>query len=354
MYNPELDKPTKSNKKIAIIDFDTPLVQAALAVQESYIMVKHTQTGWEREFKNVTTFYGRSKARDKGWIGEQNQPPRMQDKFIKAEDFEITHHSRLTEEDHIAFGRVNNMFNAIVKLPWVSGFKILVGGKGNFRDEEGHITKYKGDRPEKPIRFDAVKQYVLNKYKDHIVQEDGVEADDVVGWFAVEGLKIAKETGRNPYVLAFVDKDLLQLEAHVILYNKEEMTVFYNDSKAAALHFFKQMLAGDSTDCIVGLPNFDDKTRTKYELRKGRGIGMATAEKYLEPCETVKEMAERTTEAYKDFYGEEQSEFTCWRGNVSQRNYIDYMNENSILLRMQAFKGHKYKISDTLKKLGII
>lgn len=353
MYNSELDIPTKANKKIAIIDFDTPLVQAALAVQESYIMVRHKATGWEKEFKNKTTFYGRAKARDGGWIGEQNEK-RDEETQIKAEDFEITEHSRITEEDFIAFGRVKNMLEAITKLPWVSDYKILVGGKGNFRDEEGHITKYKGDRPEKPIRFDVVKAWVLKKYADKIIQEDNIEADDVVGWHSFEGLKISKETGRNPYVLCFVDKDLYQLEGWVLNYNKEEMTCVYNTEIEAARHFFCQMLAGDKTDCIVGLPNFTDEIRTKYEMRKGRGIGMATAEKFLESCTSAKEMAELVTEAYKSYYGDEPFDFECWRGNKSKRTYLDMMDENSILLRMQAFRGHKYKISDTLKKMEII
>jgi len=167
-------------------------------------------------------------------------------------------------------------------------------------------------------------------------------------------LKTSKKTGRNPYVMCFVDKDLYQLEGWVLNYNKEEMTCAYNTEIEAAKHFFCQMLAGDKTDCIVGLPNFTDETRSKYELRKGKGIGMATAEKFLGTCTTVKEMAERVHEAYQSFYGIEPFDFECWRGNRSKRTYLDMMDENSILLRMQAFKGHKYKISDTLKKMEII
>tara|TARA_R100001594_G_scaffold53735_1_gene87270 strand:+ start:9468 stop:10541 length:1074 start_codon:yes stop_codon:yes gene_type:complete len=355
MYNAELDIPAKHNQKTVIIDFDTPLVKAALAVQESYIMVKHKQTGWEQEFKNVTTFYGRGRAKDKGWIGTQNEKRADTGKpLISADDFEITTHSRITDEDFVAFGRLKNMLEAITKLPWVKDYKILVGGKGNFRDDIAKITKYKGDRPEKPLRFNEVKSWLLNKYSDKIIQKDGIEADDVVGWYSFAGLQQAKKTGRNPYVLAFVDKDLYQLEGWVLNYNKEEMTCVYNTEFEAGKHFFCQMLAGDKTDCIVGLPELTEEIRTKYELRKTRGIGMPTAEKLLDGSETVKEMAERVHEAYQSFYGIEPFEFECWEGNKSQRTYLDMMDENSILLRMQAFEGHQYKISDTLKKLEII
>jgi hypothetical protein len=246
------------------------------------------------------------------------------------------------------------MLETITKLPWVSDYKILVGGKGNFRDDVGKITKYKGDRPEKPLRFKEVKDWLLRKYSDNIVQKDNVEADDVVGWYAFEGLQEAKKTGRNPYVMCFVDKDLYQLEGWVLNYNNEELTCEYNTEYEAAKHFFCQMLAGDKTDCIVGLPELTDEIRDKYGLKKTRGIGMSTAEKFLDGSETIKEMAERVHEAYQSFYGTESFEFECWQGTKSKRTYLDMMDENSILLRMQAFEGHKYKISDTLRKLEII
>lgn len=355
MYDPLKDKPCANNKKIAVIDFDTPLVRASLAVQENYIVVTHKTTGWTKEFKNKTTFYGRVKARNAGWIGTQNKKREGTDKpLVVAEDFEIEELVRLTGEDFVAFGRVNKMLDMIINLPWVDGFKILVGGKGNFRDSVGEITEYKGDRPEKPLRFQAVKDYVLNKYRNYIVQEDGIEADDVIGWYSALGVKQAKETAINPYVLCFVDKDLMQCEGHILNYGKEELETFYNNQFDSAHHFFCQMLAGDTTDCIVGLPNFTDEIRTQYELRKSRGIGMATAEKYLEGCDTIKAMAKRTTEAYKSYYGEEMKDFTSWRGKSSKRNYLDFMKENGILLRMQSFKGHNYDIVEMLKKLGVV
>ena len=168
-------------------------------------------------------------------------------------------------------------------------------------------------------------------------------------------MKQAKDTGINPYVLCFVDKDLMQCEGHILNYGKQELETFYNGQFESAHHFFCQMLAGDATDCIVGLPNFTDETRTKYELRKGRGIGMATAEKYLEGCDTIKDMAERTTEAYKSYYSDgEEFDFVSWRGEESKRTYLDMMRENGILLRMQSFEGHNYDIVEMLKKLEVI
>lgn len=353
MYNPELDIPTSHNKKIAIIDFDTPVVKAALACQESFVIVRHLKTGWKKEFKNKTTFYGRGKAKDKGWIGEQNEK-RSEEEKIKAEDFEITEHSRIIEEDFVAFGRIKNMLEAITKLPWVSDYRVLVGGKGNFRDEEGHIVKYKGDRPEKPLRFNETKSWTINKYRDKIIQEDDIEADDVVGWYSMLGLQEAKKTGKNPYVMCFVDKDLYQLEGWVLNYNKEEMTTEYNTEMDAARHFFCQMLAGDKTDCIVGLPDLTEEFREKYGLPKRKGIGMATAEKLLASQTEIKGYAEVVVEAYQSFYGLKPFEFTDWRGNKSERTYLDMIDENSILLRMQSYKGHKYKLSDSLIKMGII
>ena len=51
---------------IGVVDADTILYQAALALQENYITVTHKETGWTKEFKNVTTFRGRKKSHDGG------------------------------------------------------------------------------------------------------------------------------------------------------------------------------------------------------------------------------------------------------------------------------------------------
>ena len=64
-------------------------------------------------------------------------------------------------------------------------------------------------------------------------------------------------------------------------------------------------------------------------------------------------MFERVVEAYRGYYGDVKQQFTSFRGEVFQWNYLDYLKENALLLWMQRYEGQLYDIEDTLKLLKI-
>lgn len=351
MYDPNNDIPSEDNKKTLVIDADTILITAALAVQESIILVKHKETGWEQEFKNITTFHGRKKSKDGGWIGEMNK--REGKDPISVEDFTIEKVTRITEEDYVAFGRFNQMIESMTNLPFCGDYKILIGGKGNFRDNIAKITEYKAGRPPKPLRYNEVRQWMINKYKDHVVIEDGIEADDVLAIYGNKGIQEAKKTGVNPYVLCFIDKDAYQCEGWCLNYHAEELIAKYNDQLSAAQHLYAQMLAGDVVDCIKGIPNLTPEIREKYGLKKGRGVTMDTALPFMKQFDNIKDIVSVVHEAYLSYYGEEEFEFTPWKGGIEARTYIDMMQENYQLLRMLPKKGFECNIMKVMDTLNI-
>ena len=61
------------SKKTAIIDLDAFKYALASVGENRSVLVKHKETGWEREFKNRTEFYGHYKNKTGGWLGELNK-----------------------------------------------------------------------------------------------------------------------------------------------------------------------------------------------------------------------------------------------------------------------------------------
>jgi hypothetical protein len=92
----------------------------------------------------------------------------------------------------------------------------------------------------------------------------------------------------------------------------------------------------------------------EYSLRKTASIGETTARGILASAESAKDVFERVITAYKGHYGEEMQEFTSFRGEVSERNYLDHLNEQFRLLRMRTDVtkdvGH---VKDFVKAMGI-
>lgn len=126
--------------------------------------------------------------------------------------------------------------------------------KENFRYELYKLTPYKGERPEKPewvIQWEKViKDHFINKHG--FVQPDNVEADDVVAAMAL----ICLNNGVD-YVICSPDKDLRQIPG--IFYNfakqgeGQPVTTKVSGTEARR-NFWMQVLTGDTTDNIKGVP----------------------------------------------------------------------------------------------------
>ena len=142
-------------------------------------------------------------------------------------------------------GRLHQMFEQ-VEATHYAGF--LTSGRC-FRYAAAKTKPYKGNRKhgDKPIIFPAIKEYLKQEWNFISVPE--LEADDLVS--------IYHDPLRT--VICSPDKDVLYQNKGVHYnYGKAELVVM---DEVDSTHFlWKQMLMGDSTDGIQGIPKVGPKT----------------------------------------------------------------------------------------------
>jgi len=143
--------------------------------------------------------------------------------------------------------RLEQIFNA-TKATHFAGF--LTSGRC-FRYDRAKTRKYKGNRKygNKPIIFPAIKEYLRQEWKFKSLSS--LEADDLVSIYHTDPF--------GTTVICSPDKDVL-LQNRGIHYNygKAENTTV--DEVEAITFLWKQVLMGDSTDNIPGLPKVGPKT----------------------------------------------------------------------------------------------
>lgn len=169
--------------------------------------------------------------------------------------------------------------------------KLYLTGSGNFRQEVATIREYKGNRKDyhKPRYYNELREYLIKYWNAEVV--DGQEADDALG--------IAQCTGNNT-IIATLDKDLDMIPGWH--YNWVKDVKYRVKPFEADRFFFMQLLMGDPTDNIQGVPK----------------VGAKTAEKILSDCETLPEMLEAVRQEYYAAYNDQ--------------DWVALLNENAQLL----------------------
>lgn len=153
---------------------------------------------------------------------------------------------------------INRKLDEIHGACFMGDMKIAVKGKGNWRKD--YYSDYKMNRKElEPDMKEALgyaHEYLLDRHG--AIPADGMEADDLVSIWAYEAREM-----EEPYIVAGIDKDLLQIPGNHYNFIKE--TVQFVDDDEANMNLMLQCLTGDNSDNIPGI----------------RGIGPAKAKKYL-------------------------------------------------------------------------
>lgn len=110
------------------------------------------------------------------------------------------------------------------------------------------INSYKSNRPRdwKTPVFYYLKHYILSQSGANY--QEGVEADDLVSYWSRQ-LENA--------IVCSPDKDVIYSNKKCYNYNKNEIIV--NSEEQIDKFFWKQMLMGDSSDNIAGIPGTGDK-----------------------------------------------------------------------------------------------
>lgn len=168
----------------------------------------------------------------------------------------------------------------------VSSYGGYLTGSGNFRYAIAKTQPYKGARADQilPVWLPDVRQHLVDEYNCEVVE--GIEADDKL---VIEYLKDPKNT-----IVATQDKDMNQVPG-IRIYNWKKRELVVVSPLDAHRNFYAQLLTGDTTDSIPGIP----------------GVGDKTAEKILGNLKDEKLMLIKVYSEYVKFYGKKAWEVLC-------------------------------------------
>lgn len=130
----------------------------------------------------------------------------------------------------------------------IETMRIYVSGKSNFRYDLAKTKPYKGNREtmKKPRFLSHCKQHLVEHYNALIV--NGYEADDA----------IASDMTQNGAFHCGIDKDMLQIAGRHYNYVKKEWIDVTPEE--AIIQLYRQILMGDASDNVPGLPRVGAKT----------------------------------------------------------------------------------------------
>jgi 5'-3' exonuclease len=145
-------------------------------------------------------------------------------------------------------------------------------GKSGYRYQVCPTYKANRKHRPKPIIFYALREYLKQRYT--FQEFDGLEADDLVAYYGVNN-------DDYKVVICSPDKDVLhQCIGKHFNYQKVE---FVTTSETDAEKFlWKQVLMGDSTDNIQGIPGVGIKTAENWLKDRENDIGAFVFKKYVE------------------------------------------------------------------------
>jgi len=185
-------------------------------------------------------------------------------------------------------------------------FLMAVKGPDNFRNML--YPEYKLNRhadPNKQNHFVPVLRK-LAVAENLAVESNGREADDLMRIWAEECRAIGQE-----YIICSIDKDLKCIPGkHWLMHKKAFLDISEDEAKR---HYYQQLLKGDPTDNIPGVPR----------------VGEVKAEKILAPFNTEEEFQEQVVEQYLIAYGElEWKDYLLSNGKMIhlQKHKDDYFN----------------------------
>jgi hypothetical protein len=130
----------------------------------------------------------------------------------------------------------------------ISGITMYLSGEDNYRNDIATIKPYKGNRDpnNKPTHALAIKEYIKEKWDTDVSTDE--EADDVMGYSHT----VMYTEDKDSSCICTTDKDLNMIPGwHYNLTNKN---TFYMTPEKAMEFFWTQLITGDTTDNVAGVP----------------------------------------------------------------------------------------------------
>jgi hypothetical protein len=203
--------------------------------------------------------------------------------FKEAQEF-VKHPSEYiwnrTEDKGPEFARevLDTTIKSIIDKLVPTEIEYYLSAESNFRYEVAKTKPYKGHRKNKqdPKYLDLLKGVLKSEFGAKEITR--LEADDAIGirHMGLSGSRAVQES-----VIVSIDKDLDQLPGWHFDWVKDKL---YRVSKREAdFNLFTQVLVGDATDDVPGLP----------------GCGPVKAREILASCKSSRELYERSWDAYR-------------------------------------------------------
>lgn len=195
------------------------------------------------------------------------------------------------EDDPIEYclHSVKQLLQSIIKESGADSYRLFLTGPGNFREQVAVTKPYKGNRDplNKPVHYAAIKEYLVKYWNAEVVE--GYEADDAMGVAQCGELlnhlgQIFYQSGLDSTIICSLDKDMNMIPGWHYNWRKNEK--YFVTTTQAIRSFYKQLLTGDSTDNIQGIPK----------------VGPKTAEKILAECTTEEDMYWAVLCKYSTYY----------------------------------------------------
>ena len=224
------------------------------------------------------------------------------------------------DEAYFAAGVANylRIISQISETVFANEVRIAMKGETNFRDRV--FPEYKSRRKAiiRPVNayVSMLRKFAVEDHKATAAED--MEADDLLriwhGEIEAEG---------NLPIICSIDKDLLTIPGTHYRFPKEKngnsgWNSKWNDNSLimvqtpweANLFYYKQILMGDSTDSIPGLP----------------GIGPKRAEAIIANCKSVEQLQYIVSHAYKSLMGEKWKEALILTGKlITMLPHKDYV-----------------------------
>jgi DNA polymerase-1 len=235
-------------------------------------------------------------------------PPRMGDElFIHLDSKGRKTEKEFSEEEdrrylEASWERFKKSVPELLDRLFCNEYMMAVKGDYNFRNTvypDYKMNRHTSDRIRATAFVPAIRELAV--IEDYAVASHGLEADDLLRIWANECRQLGKE-----YIIVSIDKDLKCIPGkHYNLKHKvlEEVSEF-----EAMFFYYQQILQGDSTDNIPGVP----------------GIGPVKAKKILSLCREEWEFQEAVVGVYLEMLGD---------------NWYDWLVLNTKMIHLQRFPG---------------
>jgi hypothetical protein len=195
----------------------------------------------------------------------------------------------------------------LLEIVYADDFVSAVKGENNFRNLI--MPSYKMNRHSDPNKQNQFVPIIrkLAVAEDLAIEAIDREADDLIRTWAEEARLHSKD-----YIVCSIDKDLRCIPGKHYIMNKK---IFMDVSEEQALfNYYFQLLKGDQTDNIRGVP----------------GVGDVKATRILNGCADEEEYQEAVVEQYMLAYGEDWHTQLLVNGRLLhiQKTHNDYFRVN--------------------------